>query len=57
MQKNDIIYFFFINDIVFVFKKKKSNKIKQIINLLSKILIIKVIEELKWFLGLYIICY
>lgn len=57
MQKNIIICFFFVHNIIFAFKKKKRNKSKQIVNLPSKTLIIKVIGELKWFFGLYIICY
>lgn len=47
MQKSGIIYFFFVDDMVFIFKKKKSNKVKQIVDLLSKLLTIKVIKELK----------
>lgn len=46
MQKNSIICFFFINGIIYIFKKK-SNKVKQTINLLFQILIIKVIKKLK----------
>ena len=55
MQKNGIICFFFVDDIVFAFKKEKSNEVKQIVDLLSKTLTIEVIGELKWFLGLHII--
>lgn len=47
MQKNDIICFFFIDDIIFTSKKEKSNEIKQIVNLLSKTLTIKLIRKLK----------
>lgn len=57
MRKNGIICFFFVDDIVFAFKKDKSNEVKQIVDLLSKTLIMEVIGELKWFLGLYIICH
>lgn len=42
-----ILFIIFVDDIIFAFKKKKSNKIKQIVNLLSKKLTIEVIEELK----------
>lgn len=52
-----VLFIIFIDNIIFTFQKKKSNKIKQIVNLLFKTLTIKVIEELKFFLGLYIICH
>ena len=39
-----------------MFKKNRDNKIKMIIELLSQALTIKVVDELKWFLGLHVIC-
>lgn len=46
-MKNGIIYFFVIDDIIFALKKEQNNNIKKIVNLLSKTLIIEVIEKLK----------
>lgn len=51
-----IIGFFYVDDIVFAYKKDRAGKVKQIVESLSKTLTIKVVGELKWFLGLHTIC-
>ena len=47
MQKNGVIYFFYIDHIVFAFKKEKSDKVKKVVDLLSKKLTIEVVSKLK----------
>lgn len=47
MQKNGIICFFYVNNIVFAFKKEKTNEIKKIMISLLQILTIKKKKELK----------
>lgn len=55
MQKHGIICFFYVDNIVFAFKKDQRDKVEKIVALLSKMLIIERKEELKWFLKLHII--
>ncbi len=55
VQKDGIIGFFYVDDIVFAFKKDRADEVKKIVELLSQALIIKVVGELKWFLGLHVI--
>lgn len=55
MQKDGIICFFYINNIMFAFKKDLYNKVEKTAAFYSKTLIIKRKRKLKWFLGLYII--
>lgn len=50
VQKDGVIYFLYVDNIVFAFKKKKSDKIKRIVELVLQTLIIEVIRELKQFL-------
>lgn len=47
VQKNSIICFFYIDNIVFTFKKKKSDKVKRVVDLLSQTLTIEIVRELK----------
>lgn len=47
MYNNSIIYFFYINNIVFAFKNDQHNKIEKTVTLLSKMLIMERKEELK----------
>ena len=54
-SKNKIISFFYVDDIVFVYKKDQANKVKYIRELLQQKLIIKEVGKLKWFLGLHVI--
>ncbi len=55
VQKNGIICFFYLDDIVFAFKKDHRDKIERTVTLLSKALTMKRKRELKWFLGLHVI--
>ena len=55
MQKNGIIGFFYMDNIVFAFKKKQYDKVERLVSSLLKVLTIERKRELKWFLGLYII--
>ena len=55
VQKDGIIGFFYVDDIVFAFKKDWDDEVKKIIESLSQTLIIKVVDELKWFLRLHVI--
>ncbi len=55
VQKNGIICFFHVDDIVFAFKKDHRNEIERTVALLSKALTIERKGELKWFLGLHVI--
>ena len=56
VQKDGIIGFFYVDNIVFAFKKNRDNEVKKIVESLSQTLIIKVVDELKWFLRLHVIC-
>ena len=55
VQKDGIFGFFYIDDIVFTFKKDQANEVKKILELLSQAFTIRVVSELKWFLGLNVI--
>ena len=55
MQKNGIICFFYLDAIVFAFKKHQRNKVEMTVASLSKALTVERKEELKWFLGLHMI--
>ena len=56
VQKDGIICFFYIDDIVFTCKKDRADEVKKIVESLSETLTIKIVGELKWFLGLHVIC-
>ena len=55
VQKNRIICFFYVDDIVFAYWKKQSDKVKKTIASLSESLTLEDKGELKWFLGLNVI--
>ncbi len=55
VQKNGIICFFYLDDIVFVFKKDQRNEVERTVASLSKALTIERKGELKWFLRLHVI--
>ncbi len=55
MQKNGIIYFFYLDNIVFAFKKEQRNEVERSVASLSKALTIERKRELKWFLRLHVI--
>jgi hypothetical protein len=52
--KGGIICFFFVDDIVFAFRKKDREEVGHITSSLKKIFTMKDIGELKWFLGMHI---
>ena len=56
VQKDGIIGFFYIDDIVFTFKKDRVDEVKKIVESLSETLTIKIVGKLKWFLELHVIC-
>ena len=47
IQKNGFIGFFYINDIVFIFKKHQANEVRKIVKLLLQALTITVVGDLK----------
>lgn len=55
VQKNRIIGFFYVNDIVFAYKKDRADEIKYIRELLQQRLTIKEVDKLKWFLDLHMV--
>ena len=55
VQKNGIICFFYVDDIVFAFKKDQRDEVERTVASLSKALTIERKGELKWFLGLHMI--
>ncbi len=55
VQKIGIICFFYMDDIVFAFKKDQPDEVEGIVAWLSKALTIERKKELKWFLGLHMI--
>lgn len=55
MQKEGIICFFYMDNIIFVFKKDQYDKVEKTVAFLSKALISEKKRELKQFLELYII--
>ncbi len=54
VSKEDILCFFFIDDIVFVFRKKDQPNVKEIVNVLKRKFRLEKLEELKWFFRMYI---
>ena len=55
VQKNGIICFFYVDDIVFAYRKERGEEVKRTIVSLSEALTLKDKGELKWFLGLNVI--
>lgn len=55
MQRNGIIIFFFVDDVVTAFRKNQRDEVMTVVESLSKVLTIKVLGELKWFLGMHIV--
>ena len=54
VSKEDIFYFFFINNIVFAFKKKDQPNVKEIVNALKGRFRLEELEKLKWFFRMHI---
>ena len=55
VQRNGVICFFYVDDIVFAYRKDQSKEIKRTIASLSESLTLEDKGELKWFLGLNVI--
>ncbi len=55
VQKNVIFCFFYVDDIVFAFKKDQRDEVERTVASLLKALTIERKRELKWFLGFYLI--
>ena len=55
MLKGRIVIFFYINNIVFCYRKTDEKKAKEVIKELSKEYQMSTLGELKWFLGIYIL--
>ena len=53
--KNGIIGFFYVDDIVFAYKKDQKDEVDQVVELLQRTITIKKVGELKWFLGLHVV--
>jgi len=54
VSKEGIFCFFFIDDIVFAFRKKDQPNVKEIVNALKGRFKLEEFGELKWFLKMYI---
>jgi len=55
MLKNGIIIFFYINDIIFCYRKTDEKKAQEAIKELSKEYQINTFGKLKWFLGIHVL--
>lgn len=55
VQRNGIICFFYVDDIVFAYKKDRENEVIWIKKWLKQRLTIKEVGKLKWFLGLHVV--
>ena len=55
VQKNGVICFFYVDDIVFAYQKDQSEEVKRTIASLLESLTLEDKGELKWFLGLNVI--
>ena len=47
IQKYKTIGFFYVDNIIFVFKKNRDNEVNKIVELLSQVLTIKIVNKLK----------
>jgi hypothetical protein len=54
MIKGGIICFFYVDDIVFAFRKQDTANLTQMISILKKQFTMKELGEVKWFLGIHI---
>src|SRR4051812_29615786 len=54
MIKGGIICFFFVNDVVFTFRKRDTEAVNHITSSLKKHFTITEMGDLKWFLGMHI---
>lgn len=53
--RNGVICFFFVDDIVFAYKKDRKDEILEVVRQLSKTFTIEILGESRWFLGMHII--
>jgi len=56
MLKNGIVVFFYVNDIVFCYRKTNEKKAQKAIKKLNKEYQISILGKLKWFLGIHVLC-
>jgi len=56
MLKNGIVVFFYVNNIVFCYRKTDEKKAQEAIKKLNKEYQISTFGKLKWFLGIYVLC-
>jgi hypothetical protein len=54
MKRGGIIYFFYVDDIVFAYRKKDAGSVTEAVTEIWKHFKLKTIGELKWFLGIHI---
>src|SRR2546421_7299850 len=54
MKRGGIICFFFVDDIVFAFRRQDTGTVNQIASSLKRQFTLKELGELKWFLGIHI---
>jgi len=55
MLKGGIVVFFYVDDIVFCYRKTDEKKAQEAIKELSKEYQMSTLGELKWFLGIYVL--
>ncbi len=55
MIKSEVIVFFYIDDIVFCYKKSEKPVIKKAIKRLEACYIMKLLEKLRWFLEIHVL--
>jgi hypothetical protein len=55
MMKGSVIVFFYVDDIVFCYRKKDVNLANEAIDSLQRRYSIKDLGELKWFLGVHVL--
>lgn len=53
--RNDIICFFFVDDIVWTFRKNRQNEAMSVVQALFKVFTIEILGKLKWFFEMQII--
>ena len=54
MKRGGIICFFYVDDIVFAYRKKDTGAVTEAVTEMRKYFKLKIIGELKWFLGIHI---
>ena len=54
MKRGGIICFFYVDDIMFAYRKKDTGAVTEAVTEMRKHFKLKIIGELKWFLGIHI---